>query len=276
MFIKGVMFVPNQFWIQDNDQCLMAVVHNPKSNYRGMVAVLVSGFANAMCDIDYFMSKVAHHLSAAGIYVIQVDPIGHGDSYGVLSDVTINTYQESLRSVFKYAQRELCENIVCVGRGISAAIQCELAKEFGIHKLVGITPYNICGSVVSEIWGSVSFDKKEISEVYQGKDYKKYTDFNQQKRCFFNALGGTILNLHGQCINGTFINELMEYSPCLGCNFQEGLWIWCNEVMRYSTTCLDIDTVDLLMKVYQSEGLPRNPECQDSVISHVVDYIIKE
>jgi hypothetical protein len=228
-----------------------------------------------MCDVDYFMSKTARRLCELGMDVVQVDPIGHGDSYGLLSDVSLKTYRESIKSAIQYIQRELNNDIVCVGRGLSAALQYELACETNVKKVVGINPYNIHGHLIKQIW-EPSFDGiSEISEIYEGKDYKAYGDFDEKKRCFFNALGGSILNLHGQCINGSLINELSDFHLDFHQYYCRAMWIKCDEDMIVMDICDEVETFDQLLEWKKKEGLPRNPIYQSKLTHSIASYIIE-
>lgn len=262
-------------WINGYDQCLAAVIHKPNINKYRLAALLMSGFASPMCDIDYFMSKTARKLCGLGIYAVQVDPIGHGDSYGLLSDISLKTYREGIKNVIQYIQGEIGNEIVCIGRGLSATLQYELACEMNLQKVVGINPYNIHGNMLKQIWKAEFDGVAEISDIYIGKDYKTYSDFDQKKRCFFNALGGSILNLHGQCISGSFINELSGFYPSFHKDACNATWIMCEEELLITNACDGIETLDQLSGWKKKEGLPRSPIYQDKIINQILSCVIE-
>ncbi len=255
---------------------MAALVRKPRTDYRDMVAVLFSGYGNAMCDVDYFMTKLAQRLSDFGFLVIQVDPIGHGDSYGNLDDVSVTTYMQSIKRIIDFVKLKYSENIVCVGRGLAASLLGQIMKEQTLYKCVGINPYNISGQLVSTIWQSFEFDSKDLTEVYQGKDYRQYTDFDQRKRCFFNALGGTVLNLHGQPISGRLINELIDFEPQFENDEKRFLWIWTQKHLQSTSTCESVKSMEMLCRYHKEEGLPRDPIYQEQMCDIILDFFDKK
>jgi alpha-beta hydrolase superfamily lysophospholipase len=65
--------------------------------------ILLAGFSQPMCDVDYFMSKLARQLAGNGLFVAQVDPRGHGDSGCELANVDLDTLREDITIINQYS-----------------------------------------------------------------------------------------------------------------------------------------------------------------------------
>lgn len=208
-----------QNWIENENGYLFGVSHWPNIGSPKGGVLLLSGFSQSLCDSDYFMSKLARRLINQNYFVLQLDPIGHGDSGGNLEDVTITTLRSSVKTGIEYIKRQLDGPIFCVGRGLSATIindSCISKKVVGV---ACIDPYCIEGSYVRKLWSDITNKAYEITDLCSQGENK------EQKKAFFNALGAENSNLYGQIISGQLIMDLMDYSPLREINLDKNLRI---------------------------------------------------
>src|SRR5262245_10518045 len=115
----------HQGWLVSDRARLLSVQHFPRDTLVIGGAVLLAGFSHAMCDVDYFMSRLARQLASNGIFVAQVDPRGHGDSSGELADVDLDTLRADINFIAGHYARQFPDLLLMIGRGLSATLMVE-------------------------------------------------------------------------------------------------------------------------------------------------------
>ena len=191
----------NQKWFVKNNKTLMGVTYCPEKIYAA--ALLLPGFGMHMCDVDYFMSKLARRLYAAGVYVLLLEPYGHGDSYGDLQDCTISSLIEDIMIGVEHC-RTVSNNIYCFSRGLIANLLVNTASDI---KIIGLSP--VCVNKDSISGFDIPNDSVEICKYIPGDDYVAYSDFDKDKLCLIEMIGGRIRHIHGQFINPDILNYIL-------------------------------------------------------------------
>lgn len=193
----------NQKWFVNKDKRLIGVTYCPEKIYAA--ALLLPGFGMHMCDVDYFMSKLARKLYAAGIYVLILEPYGHGDSYGDFQDCTIASLAEDIMIGVEHC-KIVSNNIYCFSRGLIANLLTNTASNI---KVIGLNPVCVNKESLSRI--DTPHENIEICEYIPGDDYVSYSDFDRDKLCLMEMIGGRIRHIHGQVINPDILNYLFSY-----------------------------------------------------------------
>jgi pimeloyl-ACP methyl ester carboxylesterase len=202
----------SQCWVINHDTALAAVANQPVTSKNNSAVVLISGFSQPMCDSGYFMSKLARRLGGEGIYTLQVDPRGHGDSPGILEDITLDILRADIKSAVDYAKEQSGGQVICVGRGLTATLMAEAGIGRTLSGFAGINPYGLEPAIIKEIFNGIDSEVIDTADILTGNDYGHFSDFNQDYIAFFEAIGaGMLHNLVGQKIATKLIRELMEY-----------------------------------------------------------------
>ncbi len=201
----------SQRWIVKDDIKLFGISYNNANQYADYGVILIPGFSHSSCDIDYFMSKLARTLSGKGLYVMQIDPRGHGDSIGDLKDFSLDTYRDDIRVVLEHIKKN-CKQVFCVSRGLGATIFSEFVEEVYIDAIVGINPYCIERYKIEELFKNIEYDFYEIAFLCTKNLNKNLQDVDLKKHNLFGLLGADMSNLYGQQISGQFIQQLIEYN----------------------------------------------------------------
>jgi pimeloyl-ACP methyl ester carboxylesterase len=204
----------SQCWVIHDNMALAAVSRQPVASQYNRAVVLIAGFSQPMCDSGYFMSKLARRLSGEGIYTLQVDPRGHGDSSGNLEDVTLDILRADIKYAVDFAGEQTGGQVFCVGRGLTATLMAEMSIGQPLSGIAGINPYGLEPATVKEIFKEIGSGVVDTADILTGNDYGHFLDFDQDFHGFFEALGsGMLHNLVGQKIATKIIRELMEYEP---------------------------------------------------------------
>lgn len=204
----------SQCWVIDGETALAAVSHQQDTSKDNMGVVLIPGFSQSMCDTDYFMARLARRLAGEGIYVLQADPRGHGDSPGCLEEVTLSMLRADIQSVVNYAAVQSGGAVMGIGRGLTATLMAELAPELPVAGVAGIHPYGLDPAAVKALIKNIGTGVIDTADILTGTDFSKFSDFNQDWLAFFDALGsGFPYNLIGQKISTDLFREMAVYEP---------------------------------------------------------------
>ena len=238
----------------------------------------ISGFSLSMCDVDYFMSRLARRLCQLGFPVLQLDPRGHGDSGGNLEDVTLSQLRGDLTEGLRFLRNRYGENVYIAGRGLSASISADLVYQGVAEGAVGVCPYCLQGSVVRDLWGEL--DRKSYTgiELVPGKEYRTLDDFDKRKVAFFGALGARLRNLLGQKISSQFLRELMEFDPLRAMVKSENKTCWLfyddeseNHIKRWEAAKQD-SYIDL--QEYALRPFLRDPIWMSDIMKAAGDWLL--
>lgn len=277
----GIEKVISQGWIDAQGQ-LFGVVHRPNdTNSKRVGVILMAGFSLSMCDVDYFMSKLARQLVKQGCLILQVDPYGHGDSEGNLEDVTMETLYQNIQAAIAFIRAQNMDLVFGVGRGISATLMAEFVSSSELDGSMGITPYYLDPKTVKNIWGQMESGIYDCTDIISGRDYRNVTDFEIDKLAFFYALGARMRNLHGQRISTRIFKDLINYEArdALQLSQQNTYWIFYDETgekelyMRQWNP--QAEESYLSLEAYQVNAFPRDPLWQHNAIQRICGWIGK-
>ncbi|AJQ26589.1 serine aminopeptidase domain-containing protein [Pelosinus fermentans] len=269
-----------QFWLVNNKISLAAVSHRNDLDRKSVCGVvLIAGFSQPMCDVDYFMSKLARQLSNLGIFVLQVDPRGHGDSEGNLENVNLYTLREDLSIAVNFVAEQVGDKVFCIGRGLSATLFAEISSLAPIRGVVGISPYCIEPSIVSEIWANIKPGIFDVNDIMPGTDYKSFSNFDIGKIAFCNAIGALPYNLHGQVMSTEILFNLFEYKPLevLKKCKDKSLWLLSegkdnNRIVHWH---LENEKLYPNLNNYVKNAIIRDPLWQYDIIERICNWIKK-
>jgi pimeloyl-ACP methyl ester carboxylesterase len=193
---------------------LLGVLHHPVIQGRNQCVLLLPGFSLSMCDVDYFMSRLARYLCRQGFHVLQMDPRGHGDSGGCLEEVTLDSLRNDISEGIDFLSSSLSKSVYIVSRGFHATLSSEFVKNGKALGVVGIGPYCLSNTIAQSLWSGL--DTKECytgMDLIPGSEYRTLADFDQDKLAFFNALGARLRNILGQEISAQLLHEIIKYDP---------------------------------------------------------------
>jgi hypothetical protein len=266
-----------QVWVKSTKGHLAGISHWPSDLKPKLGILLIPGFSQTKCDLSYFMSKLARKLANLGYYVLQLDPSGHGDSSGLLEEVSLDTLRSDIKFGIDYIRSQIKGNVLCVSRGINCVIASEYMNLGMFEGVAGISPYCVGESDFSVIWNesfeNETYELAEICKPYESNN----THMSFQRLAFFNLLGADISNLHGQKISGHLLKELNHYNPIsiLQKSSRNSLWLEPDVNNKSNVkiwTPVKSDLNNLLNK-YKSTSLSSDPQWQYQAISNLCDWI---
>lgn len=256
-----------QCWVEAGNTFLAGITYIPEQRKPKAAVLIVPGFSQPACDVDYIMSRIARRLQEEGFCVLQLEPSGHGDSPMMLTDVTVESLRQDIQSGIKYIKSQLdCKyKIFGVGRGLSAT----LLAETDLTGVAGISPYCLSKEDVSKIWNGLDGYEFEIVEKAGPKE--------TLRRAFFDAMGSRETNIYGQCMSSQIIEELKVYDalqPLKGMH-SKGYWIFYDKEGKEETEQRDfsISSGYCALEKYADCCLPRVAIWQNYVIENIVDWI---
>jgi esterase/lipase len=250
---------------------LFGVCYWPKSKRVKAGVVTVPGFSQPKCDVDYFMSRIARRLVDEELFVLQLDPRGHGDSPGNLEDVTLDSLRADIKSGIEFIRNNVSEEIDIYGisRGLNATL---LTEEMGLKGIAGVSPYCLEKTIIEGIWGSFEKGVYEISEIASTNE--------REIKAFFDSVGARETNVYGQKISTTILKQLMIYDAGRTLNKygNNGFWLFYNEEeddnmkrwMPHSNTCY------FKLEQYANNPLPRVAIWQHNAIEHIVNWLLEK
>ncbi|HEX3044589.1 MAG TPA: hypothetical protein VHY08_07525 [Bacillota bacterium] len=268
----------SQGWVNNGEVSLAAVSYQPEVPKFKAGVLLIAGFSQSMCDNDYFMAKLARRLAGAGLYVLQVDPRGHGDSPGNLEDVTLDTLREDLRSAIQFGGEQSGGKMIGIGRGLSALLLAEEDLHPGLGEVAGIAPYCLAPEVACALFPQLGPDVIDSAALLTGDDYKHFSDFDPEIRAFFEALGvGLLINFLGQKISGELIRQLMKYEldQVFRTNPEARFWLMPKQSDPTGMVRQTL-TRPRSLREYQENPFPGNPLWQYQAIENVCAWIVQK
>ncbi|MCC6558909.1 MAG: alpha/beta hydrolase [Polyangiaceae bacterium] len=260
---------------------LMCVQHSPAEPMPVGAAVLLAGFSHPMCDVDYFMSRLARELARSGLFVAQVDPRGHGDSAGELADVDLDTLREDIALAADHYSRRFPGSLLCIGRGLIATLLAEASGAGFLLGVAGVAPYCLDPEVIREHLRGVppGAREKDASDVFPGDDYVDLRDFSDSSRCALHALGAVPYNLHGARLSGRLLRGLCELdalSALRRADAGSSLWLLPDGKEPADLTPVELGAASAYPppSLYRDEPLPRSPALQRTVIERLTQWAV--
>lgn len=257
----------SQIYVKSADTYILCV---EKTEYRRKdivgVVVLLPGFSQSACDVDYFMTTLANELIRLGYITIQVDIYGHGDSYGDLSELSIEIVETNILSVYKYIKMTWKDKVIfAVSRGFYGNLLSTESISNKFEKIICINP------VISKInlFDLTKYIENEILEL------SEILSENSIMNSFFISLGADLTNIRGQKIASDFlidifssINNLRQYENVViisSYNDQNKL----NRIILSEEVAFPIEYI-------AEHCFIRDPEWQTDLISEVSEILEEE
>lgn len=171
--------------------------------------MLISGFSEPSCDMDYYMSKMAKYLFQQGNNVFQMDLFAHGDSTGNSEDITISRLMNSITDVINHIICNGFSSIILVSRGLMATLisdrfaECQIIK-----KIIAINPWYFPPDKSKEICKAIDNNYISFSKIKQGY-CKELEELPQYMKDIINVYSE--LGVFNQNISQDFLRELLNF-----------------------------------------------------------------
>ena len=269
----------HQNWLVRGEVRLLSVHHRSPEVVPLGAAVLLAGFSHPMCDVDYFMSKLARALAQSGLMVAQVDPRGHGDSPGDFSDVDLDTLREDIAIIIDHYANRFPGSLLCIGRGLVAPLLAEVSRVKGLLGVAGVSPYCIPPQLVERHLTEVDATSSDACAVFPGNDYVARSDFSDSALCVMNALGAVPYNLHGMGISQRLLEGLTHFDPLAALGqaaADRSLWLLRggDDPDALLPVRFDASSPYPPLTTYRGDPLPRNPAIHRTVISRLTEWAL--
>lgn len=263
-----------QNWIVKGSSRVLTVNHWPDVPIPMGAVVLLPGFSHAMCDMDYFMSRLARQLCNRGFFVVQADLRGHGDGAGEFSDINFQTLEEDIRLLIDHYKNGISDQVFCIGRGLMATLLAAFATDACITGIAGVGPYCISPETVQPVSEKITATTFDAYEAFPGRDYVKFTDFTEDSLCMLNALGAVPYNIQGMEMSRQLLKDLASFDALstLQNTRCKKLWLFPGE-KRGSTRSVSFTQVSQ-KELFHRSPLPREPRSQLAFQAALTDWIL--
>jgi pimeloyl-ACP methyl ester carboxylesterase len=266
-----------QNWIVKGSSRVLTVNHWPDVPIPMGVVILLPGFSHSMCDMDYFMSRLARQLCSRGFFVVQADLRGHGDGAGDFSDINFETLEEDIKTLVEHYKSGISDQVFCVGRGLMATLLAAFAKDANITGIAGIGPYCMEPSTAQAVSARMEKDRFDAFEAFPGRDYVKFSDFSEDSLCMLNALGAVPYNIQGMEMSAQLLKDLASFNALHSlqntkCN---SLWLFPGKE-KASTKAISFkqETAYPQKALFHRSPLPREPKTQLTFQTALTDWIL--
>lgn len=267
----------NQLFLQCNDNYIFCVTRSPSNKIIKGAVLLIPGFGESKCDIDYFMSNIAKDLVQNSFYVLQIDLYGHGDSEGSFDTLDSNIIIDNIRSALDYLKKNLSVPIYIVTRGFYNELIYDNNILNEIEGVVCISPIKLFLSEFNKITYLFSNIKGNIIELPLCFDKKIE---QEELKKFLIMLGAEPGNMWGQKISTKFINQILQNIKAEKWQYKKKysniIWITMNPSSRnininYNYNDISYNTLDY----YEGYGFPRDITWQYILRKNVIASIIR-
>ena len=164
------------------------------------IVVLIPGFTQNGCDIDYFMKELSFKLNLEGYATLIFEPIGHGDSYGDLSDWNKSNTIECIKMIGDYINNCFTGNKYLVSRGIFSNLIIDNTISLYFNKTISINPLRVNNPL--------RYFKKDETGIILLEDLF----LNENSKYILRIMGAKDWNLKCQYINSTSFFEILNIS----------------------------------------------------------------
>lgn len=208
----------SQQWFFSNNRSLLGVLRIPKRESKDAVLILPA-FSQPMCDVDYFMTRMAKMFAEDQIATLQFDPTGHGDSSNRLVNATVDILKEDINNAINYLRSFGFQNISIITRGImvniSAGVICE-----GVN-IIGLNPFLIKCCEINELLKRISCCKeKEVFGII--KELNKCDIDESIIISLLESLGIRVRYVSGQIIHSSiweYLTSNSYFNDIYSCNY---------------------------------------------------------
>lgn len=183
-----------QQWILSDKNFLS--IHTIGS-FGGDPILLLSGFAEPKSDLAYLCAYLGKALAEEGYYVNLVDLTGSGNSYGALSDITLNTLGTDIYNAVAYINDLTQKKTIVIARGLSAALTLKFCNANMVKWCIGINPFYI------KNYGIQSHQIPKIFRISEDSE-------DEMLKAVLRFMGTELTNIDSQMLNGEFIFSILN------------------------------------------------------------------
>jgi len=267
-----------QRWIVKDLIKLLSVIHQPQEEIHLGKVILLAGLSHPMCDMDYFMSRLARNLVSNGFRVAQVDLRGHGDSPQHFSEVNLESLRKDISMIINYFHNQYSENLYVVGRGLTATLLAEMAEVELVAGVAGIAPYCIHPKYLESKRELVVSPEFDTIELFPGDDYVQFSDFDSIDHGILNALGAMSYNFHGLEMSASLVDQLADFDSLTTLKTrskEDCIWVFADPEDHKKVKTMNFDDASEYLdpQFYIKGGLTRNPKFQNRMIAQVSEWI---
>ena len=130
----------SQNFVQCENSSIFSVIKYPERQNVQNAVLLIPGFGESKCDLDYFLNNLANFFVENYFVTMQLDLFAHGDSYGSFEDLNSGIIIKNIISAIKHLKKTSNLKIYVVCRGFYTELLSEKSILDDIYGLVGINP----------------------------------------------------------------------------------------------------------------------------------------
>jgi pimeloyl-ACP methyl ester carboxylesterase len=209
-------------WVQKKFGALEQIygIEEFSSGMDEILVVTFAGLGQSMSEKNYLFSNLRKKFAEFGLWFVQFDYRGHGDSAGELGEASLSTMVSDALVVLEDVTRDRKPKcIYLVGNALGAIISMHTALHFREITKIHCNPLLISPPLAkipksfdiipAETLNQLREDKAIDSKLlFPGSDYYTLSNFDLQQYDYCQRLGGHMLYLHGQRLSWDLISEI--------------------------------------------------------------------
>ncbi|MDD2413266.1 MAG: hypothetical protein PHR79_10190 [Bacteroidales bacterium] len=261
----------SQNFIQSENSSIFSVIKYPEKQIAENAVLLIPGFGESKCDLDYFLSNLANFFIENNFATMQLDLFAHGDSYGSFEDLNSGIIIKNIISAIKHLKKTSNLKIYVVCRGFYTELLTEKNILDEIHGLVGISPIKLNVDELERIENAL-LSKERIIE---------FCDFENRQTIskILAMLGAEPDNMFAQKININFLNDIIERlkkKKWSETSYNNAVWLTSNLDtqdlnIEYKYSEIQYKTLDF----YEGYAFPRDIYWQHKFTLNILSNIIR-
>lgn len=189
----------HQQYILSEKASIFLVERIPNKSYD-WVTILMPGFSQSVSDRNYFYNELSDELLKNGSATVLFEPFGHGDSFGELFELELDTVKNNIISILEYIKKNFHNKRICfICRGVYSNLFFIEELKNDVKLIIGINP--------------VYMSKDEASLLLN--NYNNYIDVNscvKNDNSLLNLLikmGAEKNNICGQIVKKQLLYDLL-------------------------------------------------------------------
>jgi len=265
------MTIVSQNFIESGEISIFNIMRYPQNKKNKGSVLLIPGFGESKCDIDYFLCDTSNYLLENEFCVMQLDLFAHGDSCGKFEELNCKIITENIISAVKYLKRDLEQKVYIVCRGFYLELICEQNILNDVDGIIGISP--------------IKLERDEMKKIEQvlniTKDIQAFEKIENQESLskIITMLGAEPDNIYAQKVNKEFLQEIistLKENKWATTAYRNIVWISanaeCNDVnIDYDYSKVQYKTLDF----YEGYAFPRDICWKHKFIMNTISNIIR-
>lgn len=261
----------SQNFIQCEESSIFSVIKYPEKQVAENAVLLIPGFGESKCDLDYFFDNLANFFVENNFVTMQLDLFAHGDSYGNFEELTSEIIIKNIMVAIKHLKRNSNFKIYVVCRGFYIELLSERNILNEISGLVAVNPAKLNVGELERVENAISSNESVI----------EFADFNNYEIIskILIMLGAEPDNLFAQKINTNFLKDIVERLKKKRWNeisYENVVWLTSNintlDVnVDHQYTEINYKTLDY----YEGYAFPRDIFWQHKFMLNILSNIIR-